>query len=143
MRKRRQARRPYFVHWLIEFMKKYLLIAFGGAFGSVARVWVSSVSAARWGFAFPYGTFIVNLVACFVIGLSITYLGKRAGLNTGWRYLVGIGFIGAFSTFSTFEWETFSMIRAAAIGLAVLYAGGSFMLGLISVWSGSRLGDAL
>jgi fluoride exporter len=122
---------------------KYLLIAIGGALGSIARAWVTSTSAAHLGASFPYGTLFVNLTACFVIGLSITYMGRRAGLDTAWRFLVGVGFIGAFSTFSTFEWETYTMIHTAALGLAALYAGGSFLLGLIAVWSGSRLGEVL
>ncbi len=122
---------------------KYLLIAIGGALGSVARAWVSSEAAAHIGVGFPWGTFLVNLTACFVIGLSITYMGRRAGLETAWRFLVGVGFIGAFSTFSTFEWETFSMMHAAALAQAALYAGGSIFLGLIAVWGGSRMGEAL
>jgi CrcB protein len=95
-------------------LQKYLLIALGGALGSVARYWVGSTVAGRMGTRFPYGTFVINLTACVIIGFSLTYLGKRAGLSPAWRYLIPVGFIGAYSTFSTYEWETLSTLRAGA-----------------------------
>jgi fluoride exporter len=124
-------------------LQKYLLIAIGGALGSIARVWVSSAVTNRMGFKFPYGTMIVNMTACLIIGFSITYLGRRADLNPAWRFLIPMGFIGAYSTFSTYEWETLSTLRSGAFVLAALYAGGSLILGLIAVWAGSALADAL
>jgi fluoride exporter len=123
---------------------KYLLIAIGGALGSVARFWVSSAVAARMGVTFPYGTLVVNLTACLIIGFAITYMSKRAGGKTAaTRYLFGVGFIGAFSTFSTFEWDTLSTLRSGALLLAALYAFGSIVFGLIAVWSGSWLAEAV
>ena len=124
-------------------MQKYLLIAAGGALGSIARYWVGSTIAGRMGIKFPYGTLVVNLTACIIIGFSLTYLGKRAELNPAWRYLIPVGFIGAYSTFSTYEWETLSSLRAGAFFIAALYAVGSLLLGLIAVWCGSFLAEAL
>ena len=124
-------------------MQKYLLIAAGGALGSIARYWVGSTIASRMGIRFPYGTLIVNITACIIIGFSLTYLGRRADLNQAWRFLIPIGFIGAYSTFSTYEWETLSSLRSGAFLLAGLYAGGSFVLGLAAVWGGSRLAEVL
>lgn len=124
-------------------MQKYLLIAAGGALGSIARYWVGSTIAGRMGIRFPYGTLIVNITACIIIGFSLTYMGKRADLNPAWRYLIPIGFIGAYSTFSTYEWETLATIRAGAFFLAGLYAAGSFVLGLAAVWAGSMLAEAV
>ena len=69
-------------------MQKYLLIAFGGAFGSVARYWVGSTIAGRMGTRFPFGTFVINLTACIIIGFSLTYLGKRTGMDPAWRFLI-------------------------------------------------------
>jgi CrcB protein len=126
-----------------EYVQKYLLIAIGGALGSIARYWVGSTIGSRLGFRFPYGTLIVNLTACLIIGFSLTYLGKRADLNPAWRFLIPIGFIGAYSTFSTYEWETLSTMRSGAFVLAALYAGGSLILGLIAVWAGTIAADAL
>ena len=124
-------------------MQKYLLIAAGGALGSIARFWVGSTIAGRMGIKFPYGTLIVNITACVIIGFSLTYMGRRADLNPAWRFLIPIGFIGAYSTFSTYEWETLSTLRSGAFFLAVLYAGGSLILGLVAVWAGSALGEVL
>ena len=124
-------------------MQKYLLIALGGALGSIARYWVGSTVAGRMGIRFPYGTLLVNLTACVIIGFSLTYLGRRADLNPAWRFLIPVGFIGAYSTFSTYEWETLSSIRSGAFFLAALYALGSLVLGLVAVWGGALLADVL
>jgi len=124
-------------------LQKYLLIAAGGALGSIARFWVGSTIAGRLGIKVPYGTFIVNMTACLIIGFTLTYMGRRAGLNPAWRFLVPIGFIGAYSTFSTYEWETLSTLRSGAFALAALYAGGSLILGLIAVWGGSLVAEAI
>ena len=124
-------------------MQKYLLIAVGGALGSIARYWVGSTIAGRVGIRFPYGTLIVNVTACVITGFSLTYLGRRAGLNPAWRYLIPIGFVGAYSTFSTYEWETLSTLRSGAFLLAAIYAAGSFVLGLAAVWGGSWLAEVL
>jgi len=122
-------------------LQKYLLIAAGGALGSMARYWVGSAVSDRMGIRFPYGTLLVNLTACIILGFSLTYLGRRADLNPAWRYLIPFGFIGAYSTFSTYEWETLSTLRSGAFFLTALYALGSLVLGLIAVWCGSRLAD--
>jgi CrcB protein len=124
-------------------MQKYLLIAVGGALGSVARFFVTSAVAAHMGIAFPFGTFTVNLVSCLIIGFLITSAGKRAGISSAWRFLIAVGFIGAFSTFSTFEWETYSTVRSGAFLLAALYAAGSLVMGLIAVWGGTLLAEAI
>ena len=124
-------------------MQKYFLIAMGGALGSVARFWVGSTISGRIGARFPYGTFVVNLTACVIIGFTLTYMGKRVDLSPAWRYFIPIGFIGAYSTFSTYEWETLSTIRSGAFMLAALYAFGSLLCGLIAVWGGAVLADLL
>jgi CrcB protein len=124
-------------------LQKYLSIAFGGALGSMARYWVGSTIANRMGTKFPYGTFVINITACVIIGFSLTFLGKRAGLNPAWRFLVPVGFIGAYSTFSTYEWETLSTIRSGAFLLATIYAVSSLILGLAAVWGGSVIAEIL
>jgi CrcB protein len=124
-------------------LQKYLLIAAGGALGSIARYWVGSAIAGRMGTRFPFGTFIINLTACIIIGFSLTYLGKRAGISPAWRYFIPVGFIGAYSTFSTYEWETLSTLRAGAFALASLYAFGSLILGLAATWCGAVLAEAI
>ncbi len=95
------------------------------------------------GTKFPYGTAVINLTACVIIGFILTYFGKRADLNPAWRFLVPIGFIGAYSTFSTYEWETLSTLRSGAFFLASVYAVGSLVLGLAATWCGTALADLL
>ena len=122
-------------------MQKYLLIALGGALGSIARYWVGSTIGSRMGSRFPYGTFVINMTACIIIGFSVTWLSKRVELSPAWRYLIPVGFIGAYSTFSTFEWETLFTLRSGAFAIAALYAIGSLVLGLAAVWCGAQLAD--
>ena len=124
-------------------MQKYLLIALGGALGSAARYWVGSSISGRVGTRFPYGTLVINITACVIIGFTLTYFGKRADLSPAWRFFVPIGFIGAYSTFSTYEWETLSTMRSGAFILAALYAVGSLILGLAATWCGTALADLL
>jgi CrcB protein len=124
-------------------VQKYLLIAAGGALGSILRYWIGSTISGRMGAKFPYGTFVINMTACIIIGFTLTYFGKRADLNPAWRFLVPIGFIGAYSTFSTYEWETLSTMRSGAFLLAGLYAVGSLTAGLAATWCGTALADLL
>jgi fluoride exporter len=117
-------------------LQKYLWIAIGGSLGSLARFWVGSTIADRMGTKFPYGTFVINITACAIIGFSLAFLGRRTGLNPAWRFLVPIGFVGAYSTFSTFEWETFSSLQTGSMLIAGLYVVLSIVLGLVAVWCG-------
>jgi CrcB protein len=109
----------------------------------MARYWVGSTIAGCMGTKFPYGTFVINITACVIIGFSLTFLAKRVELNPAWRFLVPVGFIGAYSTFSTYEWETLSTIRTGAFLMAVLYAVSSLILGLAAVWFGSAIAEIL
>jgi len=124
-------------------LQKYLLIATGGALGSIARFWVGSTISGRLGTKFPYGTFVINITACVIIGFTLTYMSKRADLDPAWRYLVPVGIVGAYSTFSTYEWETLSTLRSGAFALGALYAVGSLVLGLAAVWAGTALADLI
>jgi CrcB protein len=117
-------------------LQKYVLIAVGGALGSIARFWVGTTVANRLGTRFPYGTFVINITACLIIGFSLAFLGRRTELSAAWRFLIPIGFVGAYSTFSTFEWETFSNLQTGAFFVAALYVVLSFLLGLVAVWCG-------
>lgn len=124
-------------------MQKYLLIAAGGALGSIARYWVGATISGRGGTRFPLSTFVVNVTACVIIGFTITWLGRNVELSPAWRYLIPIGFIGAYSTFSTFEWETFTAMEAGEFAMAALYVASSVVLGLVAVWVGAKLASAL
>jgi CrcB protein len=124
-------------------LEKYLFVAAGGALGSVARYWVGSTVGSRLPIRFPFGTLIVNLSACLVIGFTLTWLSERIEVNPAWRYFIPIGFIGAYSTFSTYEWETLETLRSGAFALASLYAVGSLIVGLAATWCGAALAEWL
>jgi CrcB protein len=117
-------------------LQKYFFIALGGSLGSLARFWVGTAVANRLGTRFPYGTFVINLTACIIVGFALTILGKHAELNPAWRFLIPIGFVGAYSTFSTFEWETFANLQTGAFLIAASYVVLSVLLGLVGVWCG-------
>jgi fluoride exporter len=117
-------------------LQKYFFIAVGGSLGSLARFWVGTAVANRLGTRFPYGTFVINLTACIIVGFALTILGKHAELSPAWRFLIPIGFVGAYSTFSTFEWETFANLQTGAFLIAASYVVLSVLLGLVGVWCG-------
>jgi fluoride exporter len=94
-------------------MYKYLIVALGGAVGSMLRFWGAGYVSGRLGTRFPYGTFVINITASFLIGFIMTVLSERTHLSPSWRYLLVVGFLGGYSTFSSFEYETFSVFRVA------------------------------
>ena len=92
-------------------MTKYWMVGLGGFLGSIARFWLGSFITYRMGARFPYGTFVINITGSFVIGLIVTLLAERPHWNANLLYLIPIGFIGAYTTFSTFEMEAFRSVR--------------------------------
>jgi fluoride exporter len=124
-------------------MTKYWMVGLGGFFGSIARFWVGSYITYRMGAKFPYGTFIINISGSFLIGLIVTLLAERTHWNPNLLYLIPVGFIGAYTTFSTFEFEAFRSIRSGDVMLALLYVMSSVVLGFIAVWLGILSGRTL
>ena len=124
-------------------LQRYALVALGGALGSILRYFLSTAVAHKLTIRFPAGTLIVNIIACFLIGLSIEYLVRHAGLSEAWRYLVPIGFIGGFSTFSTFEYELFTSFTTGALWEGALYLAASVVLGLFAVAAGAATARSL
>lgn len=114
---------------------RFLWVAFGGALGSLARYILGAWIFSRMGTRFPYGTFVINITGCFIIGLALTILDTRADLPSAWRFAIPIGFVGAYTTFSTFEFEIYraSQDRPA---IALLYVGSSVILGYLAVYLG-------
>jgi len=117
-------------------MLKYLMVATGGAVGSVLRFWVGGSVSDRLGTRFPYGTFAVNCTGSFLIGLVITLIAEHTNVNPNWKYLIGVGFIGGYTTFSAFEYETFQSMQDGKMLIASLNVILSIAIGLICVWLG-------
>jgi fluoride exporter len=115
---------------------KYLMVGIGGFLGAIARFWVDGFVHRKMGTRFPYGTFIINISGSFLLGFIVTVLTERTHLNPNWRYLIPIGFIGAYTTFSTFEWETLGAIRDGQLWIAGLNVILSVVVGFIAVWLG-------
>ena len=124
-------------------MTKYLMVGLGGFLGSVLRFWLGGYVGNRMGTRFPYGTFIVNCTACFLIGLIVTLLVEKTNWNANWRYLLPIGFIGGYSTFSTFEWETLRVLQDGDLLFAALNVVGSVVAGFVAVWLGTLTGKVI
>ena len=117
-------------------MNKFLLVAIGGAVGSVARFGLGSFVATRLGARFPYGTFIINVTASFLIGFLLTVLAEKTAWSPGLLYLLSIGFLGGYSTFSTFEYETFRAFQSGEVFIAALNVVLSVGIGFAGVWLG-------
>jgi CrcB protein len=124
-------------------MMKYLWVALGGALGSIVRYAVGLWIYKRTGTRFPYGTFVVNISGCFIIGFVLTVLDARLGLPPAWREAIPIGFIGAYTTFSTFEYETMRLVQHGQTPSALLYVLLSVVIGYAAVWAGTAAGRAL
>ena len=122
---------------------KYLWVGLGGALGSIARYVVGLVVYEWMGTRFPYGTFVINVSGCFIIGLVLTMLDERLGLSPAWREAIPIGFVGAFTTFSTFEYETLRAVQHGQGATALTYVAGSVVLGFAAVWAGAMVGKIL
>ena len=110
----------------------YLIIGIGGFVGANARYILGRLALQRWGGDFPYGTLIINITGCFILGLFGT-LTDRLAWSDAWRFLIAVGFVGAFTTFSTFEYETFQLASHGALLRAGANVIGSVVLGFLAV----------
>ena len=117
-------------------MTRYVMIAIGGSLGAIARYEVATMIQARVPAGFPWGTFVVNVSGCLVMGLATTLLTERLVVNPAWRFLVPVGFIGAYTTFSTFELEAFRANTESAWLVGGAYVVGSVVAGYLALWVG-------
>lgn len=124
-------------------MTKYWMVGLGGFLGSIARFWLGSYITYRMGARFPYGTFVINMSGSFLIGLVVTLLAERADWSPNLLYLIPIGFIGAYTTFSTFELEAFRSVHNGDLLLAFLNVILSVTVGFAAVWLGVVTGQSL
>ncbi|MGA9993791.1 MAG: fluoride efflux transporter CrcB [Pyrinomonadaceae bacterium] len=124
-------------------MGKLLLIGLAGLSGTLSRYWLSGVVARRYGETFPLGTLVVNLVGCFLAGLLFYLLQERYLVSQTTRTVILIGFLGGFTTFSSFGLQTFTLLQDGEFGFAALNVLASNLTGLFMVWAGYNLARAL
>jgi CrcB protein len=113
----------------------YAWLAVGGALGTMSRYAVSGWVVNRYGPS-PFGTFTVNIVGAFLIGFILVLSQDRFLIRSDIRIFLTTGFLGGFTTFSTFMFESMGLVEAGSLERAVLNLGGSLVAGLIAVWLG-------
>lgn len=117
-----------------------LLVAFGGALGATARYSIALAAIRAGGGGLPIGTWVVNLAGSFLIGLAVPFVVTKTGGTEGLRLAFVIGFLGSFTTFSTFSLDTLALWEGGRPGWAIANAGGSVVLGLVFVALGLWVG---
>ena len=117
-------------------MMTYVYISLGGSLGAVARYVFGGWVQRFLGFEFPFGTFLVNLTGCFVIGFAATLAGERLHTWNSLRSFFFVGFLGAYTTFSTYMFESVKLLQEGKAGLGLANLVGSVVLGFLALWLG-------
>lgn len=120
-------------------MWEILIVALGGGIGAVSRYLTSNWAIARLGTDFPYGTLIVNIVGCFIIGLFMALAVDRLNISPYWRLFVTVGFLGGLTTFSSFSYETLNLLENSMLLPAFYNIGLNLFGGLGAAWLGVGL----
>jgi len=124
-------------------VEKFILIGLGGFLGANARYLLGGWVADRLGPGFPYGTFVINATGSFAIGLFMALVTDRFSAPPGLRLFFAIGFVGAYTTFSTFTYESVALLEARAYAAAAANLIGSVAIGLLAVVLGAAVGRDL
>ncbi|MFN7102559.1 MAG: fluoride efflux transporter CrcB [Pseudorhizobium sp.] len=124
-------------------MSNILLVAIGGATGSVLRYLIGHWSLRQFGPGFPWGTLIVNIVGSFAIGILVEFIARRLNAPAEMRLLLVTGFLGGFTTFSAFSLDALVLFERGAVATAGAYVLGSVMLSLAAVVAGLALGRTM
>lgn len=120
----------------MESLTKVLAVGVGGAFGAVARYLLNISPISNLFQSFPFATFFINVSGSFLIGFLLILFTEKFAVNENLRLAVIVGFLGAYTTFSTLEFETFALLRDKQIVTSIIYVSTSFALGLIGVFAG-------
>ncbi|TCI20714.1 fluoride efflux transporter CrcB [Exiguobacterium sp. SL-9] len=118
----------------------YVYVGLAGALGALTRYGLGMAIGSYWIGVFPLGTLVINVIGSFILGWLTHFLFRSGRLSPTAVTALGTGFIGSFTTFSTFSVETIQLLEAGALGSALLYVTLSLGLGLFSSWLGFRLG---
>ncbi len=121
-------------------MTDTLLVSLGAVVGANARYWLGAWLAKRWGTGFPYGTLVINLTGSLVLGFFLMLTTERLLIDPRWRTVFAVGFLGAYTTFSTYTYESVSLIQAGRWELGLLNLLGGALLGALAAGAGMLLG---
>lgn len=121
-------------------MQLVLAIAAGGALGAVSRHFVSGAVSKMVGIGFPFGTFSVNILGSLLMGLLVTLFAHKVDVSTDLRSFLTVGFLGSFTTFSTYSMETVLLVQRGDWTGAVFYSVGSLIIGALALVIGLWLG---
>lgn len=117
-------------------MVELIVVAVGGGLGASTRYLVSLWAANKFGASFPYGTLIVNIVGCFIIGAFMTAATERFVVSPYWRLLITVGFVGGLTTFSSFSFETLTLLGEGAHLSAMTNLLANVIIGFFATWMG-------
>src|SRR5262249_47210394 len=117
-------------------MKPLFIIGFGGAIGSIGRYLMQVILDRYWTVDFPFGTLLVNITGCFLIGLFYGFSQKFAWIGLEWRLFLITGLCGGYTTFSSYSYEAIGLLRQGSYGYFLLYVIGSVVLGLLATGAG-------
>jgi CrcB protein len=120
-------------------LDKFAMVFFGGGAGALARYILGTALTQRFGSAFPIGTFVINITGSFLIGLLMTIITERFQPDPRWRLILVVGFLGGYTTFSSFEYETYQSVRQGGHWMALLYVLSSVVVGYAAVLLGVAL----
>jgi len=124
-------------------VSRTLLVAFGGMLGSIARYWLAGVIQRLDGVEFPFGTFGVNVLGSFIVGVVIALSLERGTLPPNARIFLAIGLCGGFTTMSTFSYETMALLRDGQAILGLGNVAATLIACLVAVWLGQVIGRIL
>ncbi len=124
-------------------MTNVLIIGIGGFLGAIARYGVALWIGQRWGSNFPLGTFVINVSGSFLIGLLMALFTDRFLVNPQWRLLLVVGFLGAYTTFSTFEYETGALLKDGEWLMAMLNITLSVVVGFVALKLGEIIAKSI
>jgi len=120
-------------------LDRYLMVLVGGGVGALMRYIAGMTIAARIGGRFPLGTLVINVTGSFLIGILMPLLTERFQPHPNWRLLLVVGVLGGYTTFSTFEYETFRAVQDGGKWIGLVNVVASVVLGYVAVWIGSAI----
>ena len=123
--------------------QQLMLVMLGGALGAAGRFWLGGAMLRQFGSGMPWGTLAANLIGSFAVGYIAVWLEGRGPSALYWRAFLIVGLLGGLTTFSALMLETLLFARTQRNDLLLAYLGGTLVAGLLLVWAGARLAEAM